>query len=712
MLILFLFIYLLLIHKTDSFLPDLSSNSIEIDVAQGLTEQFEIGLPERNWDQILFCGQNTLYLSASLVDSVVVHKYTITGQKLQFVFGRLIQNGIEVKPNPSCTGYAVRMNDLSIEQFQNGNEGALSQRADGPCDSFIINTDSEIDCFTSATNDAVRYRNSVKLFSNSFGLLLRKGTSIQDKYFFETGEKKGDHPQTQRLLTTLEITDEEILRFFWAANTVVDGPDEDVSHILEFNGNGIRKNVFHSPTTSQNNKWFNFNVGPNAKGVYKMFTRCDNRNFNCDWLKRGIMYGYEYNFRENFPFGCIGKSFKLVGNARILTCPGFSHVNGIITSKFTNNFVLFDSNMTFLDDAFPASAEGSGISLDKPLAGEKMVVSKLSKIYATQLPTNKETVHLKLYFLLGESIQRKNGFVYDTGRNNIDDFFLVADANDESDIIYLIDISDASSTKIRVLQPFSNTKAELLQILEAGIKGTASAFGAKFETGSFIVAVAGETGLKGFVSEKSNENGIDDGPSNLIFLKYPSNLVPSTFTDFLEFAAVSSLTEDEQKLDITTLITQKITDKTFKGYITKGDDVVSTLKARGKNPSVIGPLSKVSGSHFYETLPPLTHFFGYNPDPQTCIPNYKYCLYTASNEGEARSLCLQISRCEGYVGNCLIEAFSYPTCKESTILFYNKKKYRHRVFVFIEEQSVPIIIGSICIAIGHFYYLYRIIRHM
>lgn len=707
----YLLILVSLFATSNAFLKQLELNSIDINVPTGLKSDFELGLPTRTWDDILFCGTKTLYLSGPSLLGLIVHKYTITGDKLQFDFGRGHPGGLEFQYNPSCNGYAVRNSDLSVTQFENGNTGAVSQTITGPCDSFIINTDVEIDCFTSATNDAVRYRNSVEEFRKSFGLSIREGTNVNDVFNFRTGSTERNSGE-DFFLMNLEVGPEDIIIFNWAADTFRFGrQNEDVSHSLKKDG----VQVFRSAVTRSNNKKFFHEIGPNEAGTYQMRSKCENGSEDCDFDNDGVRYGFTYKFRPNADFGCTGQTKKMISNSRVMTCPGYDFQEGFLTNRNTNNFVLFDSNITYRDHKHPAVNEGSGVSESEPLVGEQFAVAKGSKIYATQKDTSSGTINIKLYSLLTNVLERRTGFVYDTGVTNVDDIILATDSDSDSDIIYVVNKINTTSTTIKVLQPMSNTQTELVNILQSDVAGLVHGFGAKFKTGSFVVSVDGQN-ITGFVSEAAGSGEeIPFTKSGKLFSKFPKNLIPDTFTDYINFPAITSLRESERAMNIEELIKKYIRDSFIKGYITQPqtandvtvDKAISQFKARGSDPKLLGPLTETPGSDFYEVLPTLTHFFDYEDDPRTCIPNKKYCLYEASNEAEARDLCFQISRCEGYVGTCMIEARSYSSCTESTTEFYNKKKYRHRVFEYIDDNPWPFIGASAAIAIMHLGFVFR-----
>lgn len=706
--VLFVLVLIYLVVLSKGFLSTLESNSININVPTGLKSQFELGLPSRTWTDIKFCGRNTLYLAGPTGSNLIVHKYTITGEKLQFDFGISHTNGVEFQYNPSCEGYAVRHSDNTVIQYQNGNPATVTQNI-GPCDSFIINTNSEIDCFTSATNDAIRFNSGAEKFRKSFGLSIREGNSINDEIKFKTGEIEKT-PGEDFFLRTLEVGPEDELVFHWSADVHRTWPaeNEEVSHSLKKDGVEIHR----TEVTKSNKKWFDYSVGPNAAGTYEMRSKCENSDQKCNFDNDGINYGYTYKFRPNVDFGCNGRAAKLVGNSRVITCPGYDFGIGSEIRRDTNNFILFDSNITYLDHEHPGLNEGNGLSASDPLVGKKFIVSKGSKIYATQI--NSGNVQIKLYSLLSNDLRRGTGFVYDTGTTNINDIFLASDANDGTEIFYLIKKNGADSI-IEVLQPLSNTQTQVIKILESNVIGQVTAFGADFNGGSFVAAVSGEN-ITGFVSETTgNVEQIPFTKSGKISSKFPKNLIPDTFTDYINFPGIVGLRQSEMDGTVDDLIKKYIQSTSIKGYITQPKEIngvtedraISVLKARGADPKLLGPLTVTPGSDFYEVLPTLTHFFDYEDDPRTCIPNRKYCLFEAATEAQARDLCFEISRCEGYVGTCMIEARSYSSCTESTTQFYNKKKYRHRVFEFIDENPWPFIGAASGIAILHLGFVLR-----
>jgi len=728
------FVVLIVVRCCNAFQEQLDFNLIDINVPQGLKNEFDLGLPARVWDEIKFCGSKTIYIWSD--NENVVHKYTITGEKLQFDFGRQFQNVLKFIPTPQCDGYAISISDGSIKMFENGKPDVPTWVISNSekCSSITVDTLLDVTCFDGENSNVRSFFNGIvdgttETFGGKIAELPQIITHLVGHTDAIVKKKKNIFflynnlpiPSTPFYVNAeIEVKATEQVRFTWKADSEKGGEDEEYSHHLykdlpDRNSINSAFRVYHSGVSKEHLKVFTTTIGPGAPGFYQMATQCENSVEDCDFDDNGIDWKIEYLIKDGDSFGCTGDAFQFIGGFKALACPLYDFNKGSKSRINTGNFVVFDSQNKYIDHEHPSFDEGTDI-FDIPLMGEKFTISNGIKIYATQRETANGSIKLKRYALIGTDLQRTNGFVYDTNVMDMDDLTIVGDGDSNTDVVYVIERKSNGNSTIKTLQPASNTQTKLIQLLDTtNVVGKVTAFGGKLSQGNFIVAVDGQN-ITGFVSEgRGNIDPIPFTKSGKVFSLYPKNLAPKTFTDFILLPGIVQFSQTELDMSIFDLIKRRIQNTALKGYVAatttvggvKEERVVDYLQGRGLSPELFGPLQVRPNHNFYEVLPILTHFFDYEDDPRTCIPNIKYCLYTASNEEEARDVCFEISRCEGYVETCLIEARSYSTCSESTTKFYNKKKYRHRVFEYIGENTSPFIIVSSVVATLHFLYVFR-----
>lgn len=724
------------IISCNAFTKDLELNSIEIDVPSGLSGEFNLGLPGREWSEIQFCGAKTLYLFS--INAAIVHKYTITGNKLQFDFGRVMSDTSvnDFKMSPQCDGYGVLYTNGFIDFFDNGSNGAKKWTISDShkCTAFTIATNLDVTCFVDEYSKVIKFFNGKPdgdftpvLFGGSIGEVGNIEVALKG----QTGEidvsegterflanNAGIAGSAKNAKAQFTVKNSEKVRFTWIADSDRAVDNEDYEHYLyrdlpdpDTVNSAFR--AYSSGVSEENNKHFSTTIGPGDPGFYQMVTKCVDAggltSNTCDFDNKGVQWKIEYLLKESDSFGCNGKAFDIIGGFTGLYCPGYDFSEGNIDRFDAGAFVVFDPQNKYASHEHPASSETQR-------TGEKFALSNGFKIYATQRETENGSIKLKRYAFVGSTLKRSSGFVYDTGTNDIDKLLIVGDSNDNTDMVYVI-VQNSGTSEIRSLSPLTNTQTALTQLIETtNVAGKVTAFGAKFSQGNFIAAVSGQN-ITGFVSESGNNaETIPFTKSGKVFAKYPKNLVPKTFTDFILFPAIVTLSAEEREdMSVFEVIKRRISNTAIKGYVaTKNtvngvekERVVEYLQGRGASPQLVGPLEIRPNHDFYEVLPILTHFFDYEEDPSTCIPDKFYCLYEAATEAEARDLCFDISRCEGYVGTCMVEARSYSSCTESTNQFYNKKKYRHRVFELIDENPWPFIGAAGGIAILHFGFVLR-----
>ena len=398
----------------------------------------------------------------------------------------------------------------------------------------------------------------------------------------------------------------------------------------------------------------------------------------------GVLISYGCN-SELLPSGQPGTS--------LFACPKYSlAVNGQVKED-VGAVLVTDANMTVTSYYHPPVVDKGGF-----LFGSRLAVSGKS-IYSAFYSSG-GTVKIMRLDISGVTLGIPST-VYDTGFTDMN-FQL----HSESDGTLLYIVRGQIVTVLAKVTSVSDNK--LFPVGRLRLKGTdpITSIVYDYNTGTALLT-PNTRHITGFIVPDGDSIFIPDTESELIYNVYTDNLHPVSSRDYI------MLTVEQAMSFYSTWSAQYVIDlykntPLWVGFLVdhSTDRVKYVLKRRVVKPEKFGELQvSESGLTFYEMRPILTKFFGWNEKPSPCIPITK-CMYVAPTVIDARRICQNITRCEGYHGGCVVEARSYTTCEElEDGRVYYSKKFRHDVFKELGEDPMPAIVISGVLAVVHTLYL-------
>lgn len=269
-------------------------------------------------------------------------------------------------------------------------------------------------------------------------------------------------------------------------------------------------------------------------------------------------------------------------------------------------------------------------------------------------------------------------------------------------IIYL-----SEGNEIKVLQPQSAIEDNLVVLATIKTNGNVTAMAYDYSEGELLIMTdTVDTHVTGFTIDVFDETYIPFTESTMIYNQYQDHLAPSTSNDYLMLPAEQVMQPAILDYTFDQIINRYMFTAQYAGFIFEDGKLKEVLKQRVAQPLVMGELRTLpSNQTFFEMRPILTKYFGWREDTTSCIPETACMLDGVANP---RALCENITRCEGYVGGCLIEARSWKICTFDSSKRYYKKQFRHRIFETIEENWYAYIGGFIGFGVVHLYFIFML----